>query len=454
MNTTPDDLPPSRDALREHPDKIVWPVIPNDGGALMMALQLQLEESERWPRQRMREQQLRQVASLARHAYEFSPFWRRRLERAGYRAGAETQNWFDALPPLTRAEAKAAGRTMLAEPLPPGHGGVHVGKTSGSTGTPMEFFKSDAAMVFWYAIALRDSKWHRRDLQGKLAAIRVGTEASVHPDWGPAYDAYVPGIAVGFDAREETDAQVDWLLKERPQYLLTHASNLFALARRFIERDLRLTSLREVRSFSERLPEGLREIVRRAWDVPLTDMYSANEVGYVALQCPQGEGYHVQSEDVMVEIVDANDRPCAVGETGRVLVTSLHNFAMPLMRYDLGDYACFAAACGCGRTLSVIERILGRARNMMRLPDGGTAWPGFPLNTITRLTAIRQLRMVQHSLREIEVELVLERALTVEEEDALCEAIQVRLQHPFDVRLRRVDRIADGKFEDFECRIA
>lgn len=442
-----------RSLLRERPEHIAWPAIPNEAGALMMALQLQFDESERWPPDRMRDHQLRQVARLAEHAFEVSPFWRHRLSEAGYRRGADPATWFDGLPPLTRAQAQAASRALLAEPVPPGHGGVHVGKTSGSTGTPMEFYKSDAAMLFWHAITLRDSIWHQRDLRGKLAAIRVGAEAGVHPDWGPAYDAYVPAPAVGFDAREETDVQIDWLLQERPQYLLTHASNLFALARRFIDRALRLESLLEVRTFSERLPEGLRETVRRAWNVPLTDMYSANEVGYVALQCPRGDGYHVQSEDVLVEIVDAKDRPCAMGETGRVLVTSLHNFAMPLLRYDLGDYACFAHACACGRTLPVLERILGRARNMMRLPGGGTAWPGFPLNTLTRLTAIRRLRMVQHSLSEIEVELELARELSAEEANDLCEAIRIRLQHPFNVRLRRVERISAGKFEDFECRM-
>lgn len=454
MLCTSHESAPRRDSLRTRPADIVWPAIPNEAGALMLALQLQFEESERWPLGRMREHQMAQVAMLAEHAFERSAFWHRRLALAGYRAHADPMSWFDALPSLTRAQAQAAGRTLWAEPVPAGHGAVQVGKTSGSTGTPMEFAKTEASMLFWHAITLRDSLWHGRDMQGKLAAIRVGAQRGKHADWGPAYDAYVAGEAVTFDAREDTDAQVDWLLEERPQYLLTHASNLYALARRFVERDLCLDSLLEVRSFSERLPDGLREAVWHAWGVRLTDMYSANEVGYVALQCPEGGGYHIQSEACLVEIVDANDHPCAVGEIGRVLVTSLHNFAMPLLRYDLGDYAAFAEPCGCGRTLPMLERIMGRARNVLRLPGGGTAWPGFPLNTITRLTAIRQLRMIQHSLLEIEVELVLERSLTPTEEDELREAICVRLRHPFDVRLRRVERIDERKFEDFECRIA
>ena len=93
---------------------------------------------------------------------------------------------------------------------------------------------------------------------------------------------------------------------------------------------------------------------------------------------------------------------------------------------------------------------------MMRLPGGRAAWPGFPLNTLVKLDAIREVRMIQHSLDEIEIEMVLRRALTAAEEASLAEAVRARLRHPFRVRMTAVDRIATGaghKREDFECRV-
>jgi phenylacetate-CoA ligase len=74
---------------------------------------------------------------------------------------------------------------------------------------------------------------------------------------------------------------------------------------------------------------------------------------------------------VLVEILDAQGRPCRPGEIGRVVATPLHNVAMPLLRYELDDYAEVGQACACGRGLPVIRRILGRRQNMLRLPDGG-----------------------------------------------------------------------------------
>lgn len=432
---------------------IGWPRVLQGLAATMEVLQAQLRASERAAPAAIRALQQNQIELLAAHAHAQSPFWRARLAAAGYGASS---NWFAALPILGRGDAQAAGAELMAREVPKAHGRIHHLKTSGSTGTPLLIAKTDLALLFWKAMTLRDSLWRGRDLRGKLAAIRVGATRGVQPTWGSAHAGYVTGPAVSFDAREDIDAQLDWLEEEQPQVLLTHASNLRALARRAIERACQLPQLREACTYSEQLAPDLRDIVRAAWNVPVTDMYSANETGYLALQCPHSGLYHVQAEDVLVEVVGDDGAACGPGESGRVVATPLHNFAMPLLRYDLGDYATVGPACACGRTLPTLEKILGRTRNMLRLPGGRTAWPGFPMNTLVRLQAIRELRMIQHTLDEIEIELVLQRALTAEEATQLVEAVRTRLQHPFNVRLTQVAALARGpghKREDFECRV-
>jgi phenylacetate-CoA ligase len=436
----------------------LWPAVPHANGALSLALQFQLSQSERWPPAVLRERQLAQIGLVADHAFRTAPFWHDHLERAGYRAGmAITPQWFAALPVVGRTAAQAAGAAFFSNAVPPAHGPVQSSPTSGSTGTPMECRWTALETLLRGAATLRDSLWHGRDLAGKLALIRVGFEPTRQPSWGtPAYDAFQTGPAVTFDAREDIARQVEWLLAEQPQYLMSHASNLRALAAAFVERGLRLDSLREVKSFSEVLPADLRELVDTAWGAKLTDMYSSNEVGALALQCPQAAYYHVQSEFLLVEVLNAAGTACAPGEIGRVVVSALHNFAMPLLRYDLGDHAEAGAPCACGRGLPVLNRIMGRTRNMLRLPDGGSFWPGFPLNALTTIAPIRQFRLIQHSLSELEMQLVLARPLTDDEATALRAALLTRLRHPFDIRLvpvARIDGGANHKFEDFVCRM-
>src|SRR3546814_2899792 len=121
--------------------------------------------------------------------------------------------------------------------------------------------------------------------------------------------------------------------------------------------------------------DSVRQAVRQAWDLPVKDSYSSEEAGYLAIQCPEHEVYHAQSENVLLEVVDDDGRPCRPGEIGRVLITSLHNFATPLIRYELGDYAEVGAPCACGRGLPVIRRIVGRQRNRLAPPERTTVFP-------------------------------------------------------------------------------
>jgi phenylacetate-CoA ligase len=164
----------------------------------------------------------------------------------------------------------------------------------------------------------------------------------------------------------------------------------------------------------------------------------------------------VQAENLLVEILDEGGRACEPGETGRVVVTTLHNFATPLIRYASGDYAVAGEPCSCGRTLPVLARIMGRVRNMLKLPDGTRRWASFPAKYYLPLAPIRQLQLVQHTRERIEVRAVAPREFTPEERAALKSAFAKTLGFPHDISIACVDRIernAGGKYEEFLCLV-
>ncbi|TFG81265.1 MAG: phenylacetate--CoA ligase family protein, partial [Chromatiales bacterium] len=283
----------------------------------------------------MRDYQLGQLQVLLRHARATIPYY------ASSFAGLDFDdlNWnkFASLPRLGRPELQERFAALRSRATPASHGKPAEGQSSGSTGTP----------------------------------IRVRVENQRLPNWGsPVASVYPTGPAAALNVQTDVSEQLDWLLQEDPDYLITHTSNLGALAELSLRKRVRLPRLRQARSFSEALRPALRETVRAAWGVEIADVYSCEEAGYIALQCPQHEHYHVQAENLIVEILDADGKFCAPGETGEVVLTTLHNFAMPLIRYRLGDYAEFGDPCPCGRGLPVLRRIHGRQRNMLRLPDG------------------------------------------------------------------------------------
>jgi phenylacetate-CoA ligase len=204
--------------------------------------------------------------------------------------------------------------------------------------------------------------------------------------------------------------------------------------------------------------------VRDAWNLRVVDMYSAKEAGPIALQCPLHDHYHEQSEAVLVEILDAEGRACAPGETGRVVLTSLHNFAAPLIRYEIGDLAERGPACGCGRALPVIARILGRRRNMLHYPDGSARWPSLGEAGLAAVFArapemppVEQFQLVQHSTTRLEARLVVARPYTPAEETLLADYLRTAFGPHWQIAFSypaAIERGPGGKFEDFLSHVA
>ncbi|MCH8037825.1 MAG: tetratricopeptide repeat protein [Proteobacteria bacterium] len=207
---------------------------------------------------------------------------------------------------------------------------------------------------------------------------------------------------------------------------------------------------------SETLDPAVRESCMRVWNATLSDAYSSEELGMIAFQCPENTHYHLQAENLFVEILDEEGALCAPGQVGRVVVTDLHNFAMPLIRYEIGDYAEAGEPCPCGRGLPVITRILGRTRNMLTLPSGEQIWPAFAKALREALPQLRQAQLVQRTLDEIEVRLVVARPLTPREEDRARRALGKALSDAFAYRFVYVDEIprsAAGKFEEVKSAL-
>jgi len=440
------------------------PAVPSPQAALLLSLLHQLEESQWWSAERMAAAQRAQIALLYAHARSHVRWYADRLPPLDFDdAGFHAQ--FARVPILTRVDLQRHAASLRASARPAGHQQPRAVSTSGSTGTSVSVDVTEAARLVWMAMLLREHAWHARDLALKHTSIRLfgdGVDArwphgQHRDDWGPPENVvYETGPSSMLDISTDVDRQLDWLVAEDPGILLTFPSNAMDLARRAMQRGVTLPTLRELRLVSEAVEPSVRAFLADAWKVPVTDVYSAQEVGYIALQCPQGAGYHVQSENVQVEVVDDEGRACDPGQTGRVLVTALHSFAMPLIRYEIGDYAEVGDACACGRSLPALARVLGRVRNMLELPDGDRRWPNLSGPFYRDIAPVVQHQIVQHSTHALEARLVVERALTPAEEDALHELILRRIGHPFRLTFAYCDRIergAGGKFEEFVSRI-
>ena len=443
----------------------LWPVVPGWRSAAMLALLFQLEQSQWWDRERLHGAQFLQAAEVLRHARRTVPYYAERFAEVGWRYGEPlTAEIWSALPLLQREDIQDAGERLYSRTLPKGHGKTGVISTSGSTGKPVKILTTELTTAMWVAFTLRDYIWRHCDFSAKLVVIRYDYKKSASypdgkqaPSWGGAYGGALPtGPGSMLSIATPVANQVEWLARQEADYFLTYPSNLEAMLRHCQAEKIRLPKMREVQTMSELLTPEVRELCREVWNVPLTDMYTCQEAGYIALQCHGHEHYHVQAENMIVEVLNDDGSATLPGETGRVVVTHLHNFASPLIRYDIGDFAEVGEPCPCGRGLAVLKRIVGRVRGMITLPNGDQFWPFFSNRKFAEIAPIRQYQIVQKSLEELEVRLVTERAVAAAEEDKLRDLISERLGHRFAMTFSYFDEIprgASGKFEDFKSEI-
>jgi len=260
------------------------------------------------------------------------------------------------------------------------------------------------------------------------------------------------------DMRAPVAAQAAWLQRRDPDILLTWPSNLAALARHCRDGGIRPARLRVVRTLAETVAPALRALVRQAWGAEIVDSYSAEEIGLLALQCPAGPRYHIQAEGALVEVLDEDGAPCGPGEIGQVVVTPLHNFAMPLLRYAIGDDAEVAGGpCACGRTLPTLARIVGRTRDRLRLPDGDWRFAHNPSEAFASVKAIRRYQIAQTARDRLDVRLLADATLRPGDEAVLADALAAAFGHRFALRFVYVDafpRAPGQKFRDVVCEIA
>lgn len=437
-----------------------WPAFPGPAATQKLAMLFQLEQGQWRSPAEIATAQLEQAGRVADFAGRTVPYYRERFGFGRAHLHWDEKSWRE-LPILSRKELQDAGAEICSREIPPQHGRNVEIMTSGSTGQVVKVMATDLTRFFWQVFCLRDHLWHRRDFSQRLATIRyrqgarttggTGRRAS---GWGPASDdVVVTGPSIQFDVLEDIDFLARAMATERPGYLLTHPSVMLGLARHCLDHGLTIPGLREVRTLGESSPLTLRAACRKAWGVPVVDMYSCQEAGYLALQCPDHDHLHVQSENVLLEIVDDSGSPRRPGEIGRVLITTLNNFATPLIRYEIGDYAEVGEPCDCGRGLAVLKRVMGRYRNLLTLPDGTKRFPlmGYEIN-LADIAPIELMQMVQTSREEITVRLVMARALAAGEQAALTSFIHRNLGHPFGLTFEYVDTIrnpANGKQEQF-----
>lgn len=325
--------------------------------------------------------------------------------------------------------------------------------SSGSTGRPMESPRSAASLELFQALNRRLYRWHQQSTNEKAAFIRQPIAEGVRhvASWSMGAGS---GAGVVIDLMLPHEKQLEILIREQPKYLVTFPSNLRQLLVASERQRKSPRSLTSVGLMAESVPSDLREACEAKWNVRTFATYSSSELGPMAFSCPERpQEYRVMSENILLEILDEEGKPCAPGQVGRVVATSLLDPLRPLIRYAIGDYA---EAVSSFDARARIGQVHGRSRNMFIRPDGSRLWPYFRTQAIADMRAVEQWKLIQTEPGAICVQLVTSSPLSNDQEAQIRDIAGEHLPAGTQITLEfvaEISRSKSGKFEDFECRV-
>ncbi|ARN74523.1 phenylacetate--CoA ligase family protein [Oceanicoccus sagamiensis] len=191
----------------------------------------------------------------------------------------------------------------------------------------------------------------------------------------------------------------------KPDILFGHAHSIYILAKYIVDNNIEAPPFKGIIATSMMLLDNEREIIQQVFKQAVTNRYGCEEVGLIACECEQHKGMHINSSHVIVECLDDNDKPVPQGQPGKLVITDLNNFGMPLIRYRVEDVGVLSnRQCPCGRQLPFLERLEGRVADFLKTDSGGQV-SGISLieRTLTKIPGIEQMQLVQNSLESLEI---------------------------------------------------
>jgi phenylacetate-CoA ligase len=418
-----------------------------------------LERSQWLSRAEVEYLQTEKLSALLRIASDHCPWHSERIAAAGIDVSSCTLEDLRRLPTMTRHDARANVESIRWPGVP---GGAFRYNTGGSSGEPL---------VFYFG------RWRQAsDAAGRMRARRW---------WGVELgdrEVYLWGAPVELDRTERIKSLRDRLLNQlvlnafemspanmdayleaiqafRPKCIYGYASSVALLAARARSRGLRLKlpELRVVCTTGEPLYPHQRRLLTEVFGVPVANEFGSRDIGFTAHETPQGQML-LMSESVLLEVLDGEGRPVAAGELGEAVMTGLCSDAQPFIRYRTGDMVRMAAEpCREGRGLHVIQEVSGRTTDFVVRPDGTIMHALAVIYVLRAEEGIAEFKVVQHTLRELEVLIVPTAQWDEHARSRLLEGLSARLGEGVQIEARLVERIpaeASGKFRYVVSHVA
>lgn len=399
-----------------------------------------LKKSQWWPRDRLLAFQWDQLHSLLAHAFHSVPYYQKKYAKAGIcLEDIKTREDFARLPLLTRADVNSHREELCSRAY---HGKFLPHATGGSTGVPTRFYRTIESYDWRTAASDRVYSW-TGCRSGERATYLWGAPVGDLSRWQAAktelhHFLLRHQVFNTFSQTEEMWREIfARTAKYKPELIVGYVSSLNEFSRFLRKTGCQLPTAKAVIAAAEPLDEHTRNQIGGGIGAPVFNTYGCREFMSIAGECEQHNGLHINSENILVETT----RPSAQGPS-EILITDLHNYGMPFIRYSIGDVGMLDdSECACGRGLPKLASVSGRVLDVLRTADGRVVTGEIFPHLLKEVPEIAEYQVEQKSIDRIQISVVLSGGISEKSLQLLDMEFKKVLGAHTKIDLKKVDKI-------------
>lgn len=366
--------------------------------------------------------QWQELEKLLQHAYQNSSYYRELFDELHlHPSDIKTYDDFRQIPVCSREDVAKHHERMIADNY---RSAIMRKGTGGSTGVPVQFGLDRNSYEWRTALAQRGYSWAHCEAGQHtmyLWGVDIGNPTPFRKLKTDLYHSFFNRKM--FNCFELTESEmrraVEYINKKKPRGIVAFTTAVYNFAKFIDDNGISVGSVESVIIGAEKLYEHQRELIERVFQTRVFNTYGCREFMLIAAECEQHNGLHVSVDNLYVEVM-AGDKPAAPGERGDIVITDLHNFGMPFIRYRNGDLVIQEdRQCECGRGLPLIKDIDGRRMDEIVATSGKVMSGGFFPHLMKEFREVEKYQVIQKTRELLMIKLVTSEPLA-EERKQFC----------------------------------
>lgn len=411
-----------------------------------------LEKSQYYSLDQLNEYQNEKLRDIIAHAYESVPYYNKLFKNMNLvPEDIKTKKDLYKLPIMTKKDITSNFNDLISNKHRRQE--LKVGHTSGTTGSPLGILWDRNVEIAANAILWRHRRWAGFEFGDRYATLLGRVIVPLHKNKYPFHRKNLPWNQYLFSSFHLNEDNIKYYFdtfdKHNIRFLEAYPSTAFILAEYLKKHDL-FYNMKAIVTSSETLLPLQREVIEERFKCKVFDYYGMAERVMFSGECEAHSGHHIDMEFGITEILDDHNNGIPDGNSGRLVLTGLHNYGMPLIRYDIGDVSAFKIGkCSCGRKLVLLENIATKAEDIVVTKEGRLISSSILTHPFKPLHNIEKSQILQEDYEHLVIKIVKKPGYTDDDTKQLCEGIQKRIGQQINISVEFVSDIprgANGKY--------